>query len=358
MSATNIIHSTLHPQTKPMMNSFHDQAATACVKSLRAALVLLLFTTAAIAQPNLVQFSVNNFPEGTMEVDSNTMESALFETEDFEKVNVNPFNVLFDIIAAGSADRLEAAIAAAQISGTSEADVLDVAIESLSDADKLILGGAAFGVLYINLIDPFMSAELKFVNPTEEPLDITVFSTQGTIPIAIDTPLMLETLLTAELMDTGGDGAASASSVFLSYGRTLSDVTGPNENNTTTSEIALDGFTNLTDGVVAMDGTGPSNLSVSNLDIDFFDTLGVPVEDRGTISLSTFLTIEDLSPGDSITIRYAYSVGTDDHSVPFFPAEALIAALEEGIFLVPEPSSAGLILSLGLVFGTLHRRRS
>lgn len=187
--------------------------------------------------------------------------------------------------------------------------------------------------------DPFIAFETTFTNVSDAPLDVGIRNVVNTLPISLDTDLQYETFLSAEVTDTGGDGDASAT-VVVSYTRTLSDVTGSNLSNTVTSEQELDFLSNLTDGIPVQETSGPTALSISNIDLQLLADAGVLDENRGTIAIAANLEVIDLSPGDTLTVSYAYSVGNDDGSIPFFPAEALVLAVDQDLFFViPEPSS-------------------
>ena len=82
---------------------------------------------------------------------------------------------------------------------------------------------------------------------------------------------------------------------------------------------------------------------------------GVAEENIKTIVMSADVDIAALSPGDTLTVRYGYSIGSADGAIPLFPSEGLVKALEINLFAdaasIPEPSSfstffCGLLLCI------------
>ena len=76
--------------------------------------------------------------------------------------------------------------------------------------------------------------------------------------------------------------------------------------------------------------------------------------------MSSFMAIDFLQPGDSLNVRFAFSLATQDGTVPLFPAEALVVAMEQDFLpiVIPEPSALLLICiaTAGLLRSRQDRR--
>ena len=304
----------------------------------------LQFACIVFAQSNLVTFHARNFPEGThYPISSSPMPTADFTEAEMEIID----NIAFERMRDNEEDVALFAVFQAVLLKTGSLETSPFSLLAQQTFQRIIdtpgPNNTATAILKaVANADPFIGLEATFVNSTSEPLNISLDFAQGTLPIGIDTSLQYETYLNTEVRDTNGDGNASAASVFINHLRTLTDVSNSTDLTSTSQAVETDGSLNLTEGAPYTESSGPNNLFVSNLDVDFFDNLGVPQENRVTSMMSSLLTIEQLSPGDSIDVKFGFSIGTLDDEIPLVPAEFVVEALERDLFvtvLVPEPSS-------------------
>lgn len=238
--------------------------------------------------------------------------------------------------------------------GTALGDFLEKSGLASEERNAALL---AFGRAIANA-DPFIGADFTFTNQTDDLIDIQLLFEQEVIPIGRDVPLQFDTFLTAEVTDSSGDGQASVASVLADHARGLSDINNPAINTLVNAPGATDFLSNLTAGAPAETGAGPADFFLSNLDVEFLVNAGVQEADIATVTMSTNVIISDLSPGDTINLRFAYSIGAEDHTIPFFPAEALVIGLEAGVFFpIPEPSSLSLITLVVSAAASIKRHR-
>ena len=329
------------------------QPLVATLPFLTGLSLVLFLAGSTCAQPNLVLFGAENFPAGTTKPTSDSPnDDPDVVTHDFNFSNdPTRYLDLLELERDLNEDFNLFAVFQTVLAKTGSVEDSPFGVLALRSFEKFAEepgpNPATLLVQAVANADPFFAYQVTLVNDTAEPLSAVLDFTQGTLPIAIDVPLQFETALLGEVLDTDGDGSAAVDSVFASYRRSLSDTTNPTEDNTVTSEIVLDSLQDLQPGVPQSDVTEASNLFVSSFEVDFFDSLGVPVEDRGTIAMSASVSIDGLSPGDSFTFQIAHSIGSADGSIPLVPAEGVAIALERGIFdVVPEPSSFSMLVGV------------
>jgi|GEM_PF-2685621 len=218
----------------------------------------------------------------------------------------------------------------------------------------------------INNTDPYVSLHGSLTNTSAtETLDLNINFEQGLFDaLPLDTPLVRQVLLDVELEDTNGDGVAAARSA--SFGFSAFGTDDPN-NPTLVNTAPLGSVESAFDFIGDFsDNTIEAGLRIV-AETDFVDLSAqlVPGEvPEGTLitHLLGGLSIEDLSPGDTVNFTAILSVGIDGNpTVPLIPVENLEsifgAAQLIGTFpgFVPEPSS--LLLAVGASSLLLSRRK-
>lgn len=309
--------------------------ATSPARPLLLCLGVIVLAPSADAQ-EFLSFLGYNFPPGTLMPVSQSMQQADFDTDDFEALELNPGN-----LPIGFSDPFTLAFGILiQKSGGFDSPFALLALQKgFFDEPGLVVEVLEV----IANADPFVAFEVTLTNPSPAPVDVAFTFQQGTLPIAGARPMLFETFYSAELIDSSGDGAATGDAGVSYLVGTSTDPAAPTDLNTTNSEVEIDFESGLLPGVPATESSGPEPFTIA--------------DGTSLIQMSTLANISNLSAGDSMTLRFAFSIGSEDGEVPLFPARDLVVALEEDLFqVVPEPSTASLGL-LAAAAGFLSPRR-
>lgn len=325
--------------------------ATSCflvfptAKRLMVMLGLALLASTASAGVNFgtdVAVSVRFLPDGTLFIQSNT---DLDGDINVDTSSFKPFK-LEDLFADIASSLLFA-----------DEDVIQAVEDAFSKIEAAAGEGTPFGVFAQNATfenvqeaielntaltavanaDPFVGIEGTFSNNGSAPLNIDLNFDLGIFPIDISTLLVLDTQLTAKLTSVSDDPTPTDVLVFhtLSASPTPED---PQIRDTFNAEAAFDSVSDLVPGIATTDETDSVVFSPQAL-------IGLPGNTGGIFGMSSFMAIDELQPGDELTVRFAFSLGTEDGAVPPMPAEAIIAGLDGGFFTsVPEPTTCVLLL--------------
>lgn len=253
---------------------------------------------------------------------------------------------------------------------TPDFSVIEAALTGLQSLGGVKVGGGSRDELTSSSVaavaqliadsDPFitMTGAITNLSETESINAFLPFELAFEDPIALDTPLVRQALISAHIQDANDDGEASLrdASVQFSFFAT-EDPADPTFENTQSiglteslgvSRIPVDRL---------IERVGP----VEPIDQSFIDRVS---EDASFSHLLGEIRLLDISPGDTVSFRAIVSVGDpNDPNLPFLDAQDLnlmLSAIElVGRLQVPEPSSVWLLVSLvGLALPTHSRARA